>query len=57
VDLQHIFSELPVGKQNHIIAWVAEALRPQTRKTRSAMIIQAAFRARGRAGERGTRRG
>jgi Domain of unknown function (DUF1905) len=30
VDLQAPFSALPVGKQNHIILWIEEAVRPET---------------------------
>jgi hypothetical protein len=52
VDLQDTFAELPVGKQNHIILWIEQAARPQTREKRVAMAIEVAFRARERAYER-----
>ncbi len=51
-DLQQTFSELPVGKQNHIIVWIEEAARPETREKRVAKTIEVAFRARERAYER-----
>jgi len=52
VDLQESFASLPVGKQNHIILWIEEAARPQTREKRVAMAIEVAFRTRERAFER-----
>ena len=55
VDLQDTFSRLPAGKQNHIILWIEEAARPQTREKRVPMAIQVAMRARERAYDRRTR--
>jgi hypothetical protein len=55
-DLEESFAGLPVGKQNHIILWIEEAVRPETRAKRVAMAIQVAFRARERAAEREERR-
>ena len=52
VDLQEFFAAFPVGKQNHIILWIEEAVRPQTREKRIAKAIEVAFRARERASER-----
>jgi Bacteriocin-protection, YdeI or OmpD-Associated/Domain of unknown function (DUF1905) len=52
VDLQESFSGLPVGKQNHIILWIEEAARPQTREKRVAKAIEVALRARERAYDR-----
>jgi hypothetical protein len=51
-DLRESFSALPVGKQNHIILWIEEAVRPETRKKRVAQAIEVAFRARERAYDR-----
>jgi hypothetical protein len=51
-DLQESFAQFPVGKQNHIVSWIEEAARPQTRQKRVEMAIQVAFRARERAYER-----
>jgi hypothetical protein len=51
-DLQESFSALPVGKQNHIISWIEEAARPQTRDKRVTIAIEVAFRARERAYDR-----
>jgi hypothetical protein len=45
-DLQASFSGLPVGKQNHIILWIEEAVRPETREKRMAKAIEVAFHAR-----------
>ena len=53
VDLQESFRALPVGKQNHIIQWIEEAVRAQTREKRVATAIEVAFRARERAYEKG----
>ena len=39
VDLQETFAGLPVGKQNHIILWIEEAARPQTREKRVAKVL------------------
>ena len=55
VDLQHTFDSLPVGKQNHIILWIEEAVRQQTRNKRIKTTIQVVFRARERAHECQTR--
>ena len=52
VDLQRTFAGFPAGKQNHIILWIEEAARPQTREKRIAKAIEVAFRARERASER-----
>jgi uncharacterized protein YdeI (YjbR/CyaY-like superfamily) len=41
-----------VGKQNHIILWIEEAARPQTREKRVATAVQVAFRAREKAYDR-----
>jgi hypothetical protein len=54
-DLQPTLSGFPVGKQNHIILWIEEAARPETREKRVAKAIEVAFRARERAYERGKR--
>jgi hypothetical protein len=51
-DLEESFSGLPVGKQNYIILWIEEAVRPQTREKRVATTVEVAFRARERAFER-----
>jgi hypothetical protein len=51
-DLENTFSGLPVGKQNHIILWIEEAVRPATREKRIARTIEVAFRARERAFDR-----
>jgi len=51
-DLQESFSGLPVGKQNHIILWIEEAARPQTRAKRITTAIEVAFRAQERAHDR-----
>jgi hypothetical protein len=55
VNLQHIFDSFPVGKQNHIILWIEEAARPETRNKRIETTIQFVFRARERTHERKTR--
>ena len=52
VDALESFSGLPVGKQNHVILWIEEAARPQTREKRVATAIQVALRARERAYDR-----
>lgn len=52
VDLQVTFSRIPVGKQNHIILWIEEAVWPQTREKRVAKAIEVAFRTRERLAER-----
>ena len=52
VDLQESFAAFPAGKQNHIILWVEEAARPQTRKKRIAAAIEVTFRSRERTYER-----
>jgi hypothetical protein len=44
-DLQESFSGLPVGKQNRIVLWIEEAVRPETREKRMAKAIEVAFRA------------
>ena len=46
------FAALPVGKQNHIILWIEEAVRPETRAKRVAKVIEMAFRARERTYDR-----
>jgi len=51
-DLHETFSGLPVGKQNHIILWIEEAVRPETREKRVALATQVAFRARERGYDR-----
>lgn len=51
-DLQETFAGFPAGKQNHIILWIEEAVRPETREKRVAITIQVAFRARERAFDR-----
>jgi len=51
-DLQESFAGFPVGKQNHIILWIEEAARPQTREKRAATAVQVAFRAREKAYDR-----
>jgi len=51
-DLHETFARLPVGKQNHIILWIEEAVRSQTREKRVDMAIQVAFRARERGYDR-----
>lgn len=50
-DLQETFAKFPVGKQNHIILWIEESKRPETREKRVGITIQVAFRARERAAE------
>jgi hypothetical protein len=55
-DLADTFASMPVGKQNHIISWIEEAVRPETREKRVATTIEVAFRARERAYDRGKRR-
>lgn len=52
VDLQDSFAGLPVGKQNHIILWIEEAARPQTRQKRVMQAIEVALRAREKAYDR-----
>jgi hypothetical protein len=52
VDLQASFGGLPAGKQNHIILWIEEAARPETREKRVARAIEVAFRARERSYDR-----
>jgi Domain of unknown function (DUF1905)/Bacteriocin-protection, YdeI or OmpD-Associated len=52
VDFDESFAALPVGKQNHIILWIEEAVRPETRAKRVATVIEMAFRARERAYDR-----
>jgi hypothetical protein len=54
VDLLETFARFPAGKQNHILLWIEEAARPQTRERRIAMAIEVTFRARERANERST---
>jgi hypothetical protein len=51
-DVQETFSGFPVGKQNHIILWIEEAARPQTREKRINTTIRVALRARERAHEK-----
>jgi Domain of unknown function (DUF1905)/Bacteriocin-protection, YdeI or OmpD-Associated len=51
-DLQESFSGLPVGKQNHIILWIEEAVRQETREKRVAKATEVAFRVRERAYDR-----
>jgi hypothetical protein len=48
-DLRESFSAFPVGKQNHLILWIEEAVRPETREKRVAQTIEVVFRARERA--------
>jgi hypothetical protein len=55
VGLWHTFDSFPVGKQNHIILWIEEAARPQTRNKRIETTLQFVFRARERVHERQTR--
>jgi hypothetical protein len=52
VDLLETFSKFPAGKQNHILLWIEEAVRPETREKRIAMTIEVTFRAREKAHER-----
>ncbi len=52
VDFEEFFAALPVGKQNHIIPWVEETARPETRAKRVRTVIEMAFRARERAYDR-----
>jgi Bacteriocin-protection, YdeI or OmpD-Associated/Domain of unknown function (DUF1905) len=52
VDFKESFAALPVGKQNHIILWIEEAARPETRAKRIATVIEMAFRARERVYDR-----
>jgi len=52
IDLQESFARLPAGQQNHIILWIEEAARPQTREKRVATAIEALLRARERAYDR-----
>jgi Domain of unknown function (DUF1905)/Bacteriocin-protection, YdeI or OmpD-Associated len=56
VDLVETFSRFPVGKQNHILLWIEEAARLETREKRIAMTIEVTFRSRERAHERNMRR-
>ncbi len=51
-DLQEIFSALAVGKQNHIITWIKEAARLETRAKRVAQTVEWTFRAREKANDR-----
>jgi hypothetical protein len=51
-DLQETFAGLPVGKQNHIILWIEEAVRAETREKRVAKTIEVAFRVRERVYDR-----
>lgn len=37
------FLALPVGKQNHIILWIEEAVRPETREKRVAKVVEMAL--------------
>jgi hypothetical protein len=55
VDLQETFLKLPVGKQNHIVLWIEEAARPETREKRVRTAVDVAMRARERAFDRGNR--
>jgi hypothetical protein len=57
VDLEETFSAFPAGKQNHIIGWIEESARPETRQRRIATTIEVTFRARERAFEKAARRG
>jgi hypothetical protein len=41
-----------VGKQNHIILWIEEAVRLETREKRVSQAIEVAFPARERAYDR-----
>ena len=52
VDLHETFAQFPVGKQNHIISWIEEAARLETREKRIATTIEFTFRARERAYDR-----
>lgn len=52
VDFEETFARFPGGKQNHILLWIEEVARPQTRERRIAMTIEVTFRARERAQER-----
>ena len=52
VDLQQTFATLPSGKQNHILLWIEEAARPQTRAKRIATAVEVTFRVREKAYER-----
>jgi hypothetical protein len=51
-DLEESFAAYPVGKQNHIISWIEEGARPETRQKRVRTAIEVTFRARERAYER-----
>jgi hypothetical protein len=56
VDLLETFSRFRAGKQNHILFWIEEAVRAETRKKRIAMTIKVTFRAREKAHEREMKR-
>ncbi|HXM44342.1 MAG TPA: YdeI/OmpD-associated family protein [Bryobacteraceae bacterium] len=57
VDLQETFAGFPAGKQNHIVLWIEEAARSQTREKRIAKAIEVTFRARERVFERRSGKG
>jgi len=54
-DLQESFGSLPAGNQNHIVQWIEEAARPQTREKRVEIAIEVAFRSRERAFDKDNR--
>jgi hypothetical protein len=56
VDLLETFLKFPAGKQNHILLWIEEAARPETREKRIAMTVEVTFRAREKAQEREEKR-
>ena len=51
-DLNDVFAAFPVGKQNHFISWIDEAVHPETREKRAKMAIEWVFRAREKAYDR-----
>ena len=51
-DLAEMFAGFPVGKQNHIIQWIEEAARPETRGKRVRTAVEVTFRAREHAHEK-----
>jgi hypothetical protein len=49
------FERLPVGKRSHIVRWIEDAVRPETREKRIAMTVEVALRARERQSRKSSR--
>jgi hypothetical protein len=57
LDLVATFERFPVGKRNHIIQWIEDAVADRTREKRIDMTIEVTLRAREKEHDRTTRAG